>query len=198
MNPLGKRTVRENGPHQQGAENGLAKDVSNFRSRQIAANFAAILSGLYQARKQGVTTGVIYAHDFAHRTAGKVGLQQGTNDGGIARGFRGHSEAEVAQERGHGLVTLHNAIDGDLQLGDLHVAKGDQEMFLAGKIVEESAFADVGGFGDVFDGGFGKAFLGEEVQGGAEERLASGGTAASAATEVGVGRREGRSRGGCQ
>jgi hypothetical protein len=64
----------------------------------------------------------------------------------------------------------------------LHVAEGDQEMFFAGKIIEESTFADVGGFGDVFDSGFGEAFLGEEIQGGAEERLASGGTAASAAT----------------
>jgi hypothetical protein len=36
-------------------------------------------------------------------------------------------------------------------------------MFLAGEVVEEGAFADVGGFGDVFYGGCSKTFQSEEV-----------------------------------
>jgi len=50
-------------------------------------------------------------------------------------------------------------------------------MVLAGKVVEKSALADVGGFGDVFDGGLGKAFLGEETQSRAEEAFTDFGAA---------------------
>ena len=43
------------------------------------------------------------------------------------------------------------------KLGELHFAEGHQDVFFAGEVVEEGAFADIGGFGDVFDGGFGRS-----------------------------------------
>jgi hypothetical protein len=42
-----------------------------------------------------------------------------------------------------------------LQLGELHFTEGDKDMFLAGKIVEEGTLGNVGGVGDVLDGGCG-------------------------------------------
>ena len=54
-------------------------------------------------------------------------------------------------------------------------------MVFARKIVEERAFADVGGFGDVFDGGFSETFLGEEAKRRTEKTFADVGTAALAA-----------------
>jgi hypothetical protein len=44
-------------------------------------------------------------------------------------------------------------------------------MFLSRKIIEERPFADVGGFGDVFDFRFLIAVLGKQLQGGAEQAL---------------------------
>src|SRR5271154_5237791 len=177
-----KRTISVDRPQQQRAENSLAKDVGDFRGRQIAANFAAILSGLHQTRKQSVAALVIFTHDFAHRRSGKGGLQQSANDRRIARRLRGHVKPEGAQERGHGLPTLRHAIHRGLQLGDLHVAKRYEEVVLAREVIEKGAFADVGGLGNVFDGGFREAFQREEIQRSAEERFASSGTAASATT----------------
>ena len=45
-------------------------------------------------------------------------------------------------------------------------------MILAGEVVKEGAFADVGGFRDVLNGGFGEAFVGEKLEGSAEKALA--------------------------
>jgi hypothetical protein len=54
-------------------------------------------------------------------------------------------------------------------------------VLFAGEIIEESAFAEISGVGDVFDGGFGKALAGEEFESGAEEAFAAfGGTTFSA------------------
>jgi hypothetical protein len=53
---------------------------------------------------------------------------------------------------------------------------------LAWKVIEKCAFANVGGFGDVFDGGVCETFHCEEVQRGAKVRFASGGAAAGATT----------------
>ena len=45
-------------------------------------------------------------------------------------------------------------------------------MIFAGEIIEERAFADVGGVGDVLDGGIGETVLSEKVEGGAEKAFA--------------------------
>src|SRR5207248_11487365 len=43
-----------------------------------------------------------------------------------------------------------------------HFAESNQNVILAREIIEKSTFADVRGFRDVFDRGFGKALLGEQ------------------------------------
>jgi len=63
-------------------------------------------------------------------------------------------------------------------------------MVFAGEVVEEGAFADVGGVSDVFDGGVREAALGEKIEGGAEKALADLSAAALAAA-VGDGGRGG-------
>ena len=70
----------------------------------------------------------------------------------------------------------------DCNFDELHFREGQEEMVFAGEIVEEGAFADVGGVGDVFDGGIGEAALGEKIEGGAEKALADLSAAALAAT----------------
>src|SRR5271168_3557494 len=76
-----QRTVSVDRPHQQRPENSLAKYVGDFCGGQVAADFAAILSGFYQPGKQRVAALVIFTHYFAHRAAREVSLQQGANDG---------------------------------------------------------------------------------------------------------------------
>ena len=60
-------------------------------------------------------------------------------------------------------------------------------MFFAGEVVEEGAFADVGGVGDVFDGGVGEALFGEDIESGAEQALMYFGAAPLAAIGDGEG-----------
>jgi NAD(P)H-hydrate repair Nnr-like enzyme with NAD(P)H-hydrate dehydratase domain len=55
----------------------------------------------------------------------------------------------------------------------LHLAKGDEDVFFAGEIVEECALAHVGGIGDVLNGRFRKAFFCEKLESSAEEAFAS-------------------------
>jgi hypothetical protein len=78
-----------------------------------------------------------------------------------------------------------------LQFGELHFAKSEEDMVLAGEIIKESSFADVGGVGDVFNGGFGETFFGEESEGRAEEPFTKLSAAAGAPVGVG-GRKSGR------
>lgn len=54
-------------------------------------------------------------------------------------------------------------------------------MIFAGEIIEEGAFADIGGIGDVFDSGIGETVFGEKIESGAEEALADFGGVALAA-----------------
>jgi len=55
----------------------------------------------------------------------------------------------------------------------LHFAEGEEDVFLAGEIIEERALAEIGGVGDVFDGGFGEALAGEEIECSAEKAFAA-------------------------
>ena len=81
--------------------------------------------------------------------------------------------------------------DGKSERGELHFGKGQEDVLFTGKIVEEGSFAHVGGVGDVFHGGLGKALLGKEVEGGAENAFAK----LNAAPFAAVGGRRNRGRG---
>ncbi len=58
-------------------------------------------------------------------------------------------------------------------------------MVFTREVVEEGAFADVGGFGDVFDSGFKEAFFCEESESGLEKAFAKFGAAALTAGRPG-------------
>ncbi len=79
----------------------------------------------------------------------------------------------MTQEDPRGLVLCPSLIRSRAQLAKLHFAEGEEDVFLAGEIIEESAFAEVGGVGDVFDGGFGEAFAREKIESGAEKTLSA-------------------------
>ena len=84
-------------------------------------------------------------------------------------------------EHPYRLVLPARFIGGRTQLAELHFAKSEEDVVLAGEIIEKGAFADVGGIGDVFDGGFGKTFPGKEIESGAEEAFTEFSAAALAA-----------------
>src|SRR5207245_5401806 len=111
-------------------------------------------------------------------------------DRGVPRWLFGHAAAERTEEDRHGFVGLARAFHGGLQFSDLHLSKGEKDVIFAREIVEKGAFANVGSFGDVLYGGFGKAFLGEDVQSSTKEPFANFG--AAALTPVGERRRTGR------
>ena len=73
-------------------------------------------------------------------------------------------------------------------IGHALLAERGQHVFLRGEIIEEGSLADVGGFGDVLNGGFLIPALGEELQRGAKEAVAGfGAVALAAAAELGGG-----------
>jgi hypothetical protein len=110
-----------------------------------------------------------------------MSLENGAYDGGVAGRLLGHASTERAEKDGHGLVGLARFFHRRLELFELHLAKDEQDVVLAREVIEESAFADVSGIGDVFNGGLNKAFPGKEIESSAEETLAELGAAALAA-----------------
>src|SRR3990172_2332416 len=54
----------------------------------------------------------------------------------------------------------------------LQLAESGQHLLLGREVVEEGAFADVGGFGDLLDRSGGKTLAGKEVEGRAQETRA--------------------------
>jgi len=156
-------------PDQEGAENGLTENVRDVRGGKVVANFAAMLAQLNHLGVQGVHAILHFDHGFADGRGGEIGLQQRADDGGIAGGLLGHAHAQGTEELLHGLIGVTSGVDGVLQFGELHFAEGEEDVVFAGEIIEEGAFADVSGFGDVANGGFGEAFFGKELESGAEE-----------------------------
>src|ERR1700739_3494067 len=148
-------------PDQESAENGLEENLGDFHCGQIVADFAALLSELNHFGMQRKNALLQIEHGFADRGAGEIGLENRADDGGIARRLLGHELAEGTEKIGHGFAGAASLLDGGLKLVELHFTKGKEDMFLARKIVEEGALAEIGGIGDVLDGGFGEAFLGE-------------------------------------
>src|ERR1700682_2535059 len=132
---------------------------------------------------------VVGAHGFPYRTAREVSLKNSAHNGGVSCWLRGHAHAQPTQEGGHGFLCSAGVVDSSLQFAELHICKSDEDMVFGGEIIEESAFADVRGIGDVLYGGFRETFLGEKIEGGAEKTFSSFNAATVAATR--------RSRGRC-
>ena len=93
---------------------------------------------------------------------------------------------------GIGLTGVAGFLDGGLQLRELHLAKGQQDVILAGKVVKKGAFADVRRFGDIFHRRLGKAFSGKEIQCRAKQAFAGFSGAAFAAAVGRCGRESAR------
>ncbi|HUL34487.1 MAG TPA: hypothetical protein VL128_11425 [Candidatus Eisenbacteria bacterium] len=100
-------------------------------------------------------------HRGAHFRVREESLQEKTNNGGIADRLLRHAWAERTKERSSGLALRPGFFNRRLKLGELHFAEREEDVLFTGEIVEESSLAEIGGIGDVFDGGFLKAFAGE-------------------------------------
>jgi hypothetical protein len=72
-------------------------------------------------------------------------------------------------------------MDSFLQLCELHFAKCQENVVLAGKVVEKRTFSHVGSVGYVFDGGFGETLFREEIEGRVEQTFANVGATTLAA-----------------
>ena len=178
-----ERIIAEERPDEESAKDHLAEDLSNFARRKIVAQLATLLADFDELAEQFVRARVVDTHGIAHRRAGQIGEKQGADHGGVAARLFGHTNAESAKKLRDGFAGGAQIFDDGLQLGELHFSEGQEEVVFAGEIIEEGALADVGGVGDVFDGGVGEAALGEKIERGAEEALADLSAAALAATE---------------
>src|SRR5258707_2148321 len=171
-------------PDQKSAENGLAKNLSDLRSRKVIADVAVILAELDDLGMQAMHPFLQIHHCLANRGRRKIGLKNRADDGRVASRLLGHADAERTEELWHGLVRLPGCLDGYFQLPELHFHESQQDMVFAWEVVEKGAFTDVSGLGNVLDGRFGEAFVGEEIEGRAKEALANFRAVALAAARV--------------
>src|SRR5258708_2359554 len=156
-----QRRIAIKRPDQKSAENGLAENVSDFRSRKVITDFAAILAELNHLGMQAMHPFLQIHHGLANRSRRKIGLKKRTDDGRVASRLLGHADAERTEELWHRLVCLPSCLDGCLQLPKLHFHEGQQDVVFAREVVEKGAFTDVSGLGNVLDSCLGKSFLGE-------------------------------------
>src|ERR1700674_5480345 len=173
-------------PDQEGAEDSLAKNVSDLGCGEVVADFAAFLPELNHLGMEGVDAFLQIEHGFSHGSRREIGLKKGTNYGGISCGLLSHAQAKRTKEFGHRFIGPASGLNGCLQLAKLHVAKGQQDVVFAWEVVEKSALADVRGFRDVFDGGFGESSSGEKIQSGAEKTFTDFRTATLTTARSGV------------
>src|SRR6266851_773744 len=148
-------------PDQKSAENGLAKNVSDLRSRKVITDFAAILAELNHLGVQAMHPFLQTHHGLANWSRRKIGLKKRADDGRVASRLLGHADAQRTEELWHRLVYLAGRLDGCFQLPELHFHEGQQDVVFAREIVEKGAFTDVGNLGNVLDSCLGKSFLGE-------------------------------------
>jgi hypothetical protein len=173
-------------PDQERAKDGLAENMGDLSGGKVAANFTAHLAELNDLSVKSVSALLKINHGLADGGSRKIGLEKGPDNGRVASGLLGHALAKRPQEVGHGNLAAACALDGGFQFCELHFSEGDEDVVLAGEVVEKRAFADVGGFGDVLDSGLGKAFPRKEIEGCAEEAFANLGAAALAAARTGA------------
>src|SRR6266403_406649 len=148
-------------PDQKSAENGLAKNVSDLRSRKVITDFAAILAELNHLGMQAMHAFLQIHHGLTNRSRREVGLKKRTDDRRVASRLLGHADAERTKELGHRLVCLPGCRDGCFQLPELHFHESQQDMVFAWEVIEKGAFTDVSRLGNVLDSCLGKSFLGE-------------------------------------
>src|SRR5260370_5539323 len=156
-------------PDQERSKNGLPENIGKNLGWQIIANFSALLAEADYFRVDGYDARLQIHHGFADRRVGKKRLQKNSDDRGIANRLLRHTRAERTQENPRGFILCARFIGSGTQLSKLHFGKGQEDVFFSGGIIEESALAEIGGVGYVFDGSFRKAFSREEIECGAEE-----------------------------
>src|SRR5260370_33841805 len=71
-------------PDQKGAENGLAKNVSNLCGRKAIADFAPILTELNHLCLEAMHPFLQVHHRLANGSRREIGLKKRADDGGVA------------------------------------------------------------------------------------------------------------------
>src|SRR5260370_9408139 len=118
----GRVTVER--PNQKSAENCLAKNVSDLRSRKVITDFAAILAELNHLGVQAMHPFLQIHHGLANRSRRKIGLKKRSDYGRVASRLLGHADAQRTEELWHRLVYLAGRLDGCFQLPELHLHEG--------------------------------------------------------------------------
>src|SRR5260370_21067175 len=125
-----QRRVAIKRPDQKSAENGLAENVSDFRSRKVITDFAAILAELNHLGMQAMHPFLQIHHGLANRSRRKIGLKKRSDYGRVASRLLGHADAERTEELWHRLVCLTRRLDGCFQLPQLHLHEVQEDLVL--------------------------------------------------------------------
>src|SRR5215471_2434012 len=173
FNSVAQSSVPIQRPNQNCAEDRLPKCVGHLFRGKVIADLPLLLAESDQLGVQSLDARVQAKHALAHGSRRKKGLKKCPHNLGIACGFLGHANSQTAQELWHWRVGAARLLDRGLQFAQLHFAKSDQDVILAGEVVEKSAFTDVGRFRNVFDGRLRKALLAKQGKCCAKQAFAS-------------------------
>src|SRR5260370_34393015 len=98
-------------PDEKGAENGLAKNVSNLCCRKVIADFAPILTELNHLGLEAMHPFLQVHHGLANGSRREIGLKKRADDGGVASRLLRPAYAARTEELRHRLGCL----DGDVE-----------------------------------------------------------------------------------
>src|SRR5258708_22805577 len=117
-------------PDQKGAENGLAKNVSNLCGRKVIADFAPILTELNHLGLEAMHPFLKVHHGLANGSRREIGLKKRADDGGGSSRLLRHADAERTEELRPRLGFLAGPFDLRLPLADMNLQESQQSLLL--------------------------------------------------------------------
>jgi hypothetical protein len=178
FHPRCERGIFVQRPEEDSAHEGLEDLDRNLFLLETRIDFATLLAGGNHVRDDPAAFFHVVLDDGADAFAGeKAGDQCSSQIGAAARLFGGAME-EVMNRGLDRLLAVVDEGSGFPHLSKLNFSHYAQDVFLALEVIEECAFAYVRGLRDVLYRDVGKAPLGKELEGTAEEAKARLGSAA--------------------
>ena len=141
-------------------------------SGTIAADLTALLGESKHFRHQEPGGMNSLLHLGPYRGAGSISRIDRTKQRRLFRRKAREIGRKILDYRQNAAFHRRACSSGAFDHGDALVSERGKHVFFGGEVVKKGPFADVGGIGDVLDGGFQIAALGKQLERGVEKPLA--------------------------
>jgi hypothetical protein len=178
FHPCGERRIFVQRPEEDSAHERLEDLYRDLFLLETRIDFATVLAGGNHVRDNPAALFHVVLDDGADAFASEKAGDQCAGQIGAAAGLFSGTMEEVMNRGLDRLLTVVDEGCGFPYFSKLNLSHYAQDVFLALEVIEEGAFAYVRGLRYVFHGDVGKAPLGKEPEGAAEETKARLGGAA--------------------